>query len=109
CFLVRASKPFIDNRFLALFFATDRIVKWLYSHAAGAIMPNLSNSVMTRLPVFYPDLETQAVIIETFTTIDLKLSTASRIKNELQDLFRTLLHELMTAKIRVHKLILEIK
>jgi type I restriction enzyme S subunit len=40
CFLVRASKPYIDNRFLALYFATDRLVKWLYAHAAGAIMPN---------------------------------------------------------------------
>jgi type I restriction enzyme S subunit len=102
CFLVRASKPFIDNRFLALYFATDRLVKWLYSHAAGAIMPNLNNAVMQRLPVFYPDLESQTTIIETFTTIDQKLSTAERRQTALQDLFRTLLHELMTAKTRVH-------
>ncbi len=83
---------------------TDRLVKWLYSHAAGAIMPNLNNSVMQRLPVFYPDLETQTVIIETFATIDQKLSTAVRRQTMLQDLFGTLLHELMTAKTRVHKL-----
>lgn len=104
CFLVRASKPFIDNRFLALYFATDRLVKWLYSHAAGAIMPNLNNSVMQRLPVFYPDLETQAMIIETFTTIDQKLSAAVRRQTALQDLFRTTIHELMTAKTRVDAL-----
>ena len=104
CFLVRASKAYIDNRFLALFFATDRLVKWLYAHAAGAIMPNLNNSVMQRLPVFYPDLETQTTIIETFTTIDQKLSAAFRRQAALQDLFRTLLHELMTAKTRVHEL-----
>lgn len=104
CFLVRASKPFVDNRFLALYFATDRLVKWLYSHAAGAIMPNLNNAVMQRLPVFYPDLESQTTIIETFTTIDQKLSAAERRQTALQDLFRTLLHELMTAKTRVHEL-----
>jgi len=104
CFLVRASKPFIDNRFLALYFATDRLVKWLYTHAAGAIMPNLNNSVMQRMPVFYPDPETQTAIIETFDTIDQKLSAAARRQSALQDLFRTLLHELMTAKIRVHEL-----
>ena len=101
CFFVRASKPFIDNRFLALYFATDRLVKWLYSHGAGAIMPNLNNSVMQRMPVFYPDQERQTVIIETFATIDQKLSAAVRRQSELQDLFRTLLHELMTAKTRV--------
>ncbi|MCB1882286.1 MAG: restriction endonuclease subunit S, partial [Gammaproteobacteria bacterium] len=104
CFLVRACKPFIDNRFLALYFATDRLVKWLYSHAAGAIMPNLNNSVMQRLPVFYPDQETQVMIIEAFATIDEKLSAAVQKQSALQDLFRTLLHELMTAKTRVHTL-----
>jgi type I restriction enzyme S subunit len=104
CFLVRASKPFIDNRFLALYFATDRLVKWLYSHAAGAIMPNLNNAVMQRLPVFYPDLDSQTTIIETFTTIDQKLSTAERRQTALKELFRTLLNELMTAKTRVHEL-----
>ncbi len=104
CFLVRASKPFIDNRFLALYFATDQLVKWLYSHAAGAIMPNLNNSVMQRLPVFYPDLETQTEIIETFATIDQKLSAAIRRESEFKDLFRTLLHELMTAKTCINAL-----
>ncbi len=64
-------------------------------------MPNLNNSVMQRLPVFYPDQETQATIIETFATIDEKLSAAVQKQTALQDLFRTLLHELMTAKTRV--------
>jgi type I restriction enzyme, S subunit len=101
CFLVRANKPFIDNRFLAFYFGTDKLVKWLYSHAAGAIMPNLNNSVMQRLPVFYPNMETQAEIIETFATIDQRLNVAIQRQTALQDLFRTILHELMTATIRV--------
>ncbi len=104
CFLVRANKPFIDNRFLALYFGTDNLVKWLYSHAAGAIMPNLNNSVMQRLPVFYPNMETQAEIIETFATIDQRLNVAIQRQTALQDLFRTILHELMTAKTRVHEI-----
>ena len=67
-------------------------------------MPNLNNSVMQRLPVFYPDLDTQAMIIETFTTIGQKLGAAVAKQTALQDLFRTLLHELMTAKTRVNEL-----
>ena len=63
---------------------------------------HLNNSVMQRLPVFYPGLDTQTAIIETFTTIDQKLSAAVRSQTALQDLFRTLLHQLMTAKTRVH-------
>ncbi|MCP5410101.1 MAG: restriction endonuclease subunit S [Chromatiaceae bacterium] len=104
CFLVRASKPFMDNRFLSLYLATEPLVKWLYSHAAGAIMPNLNNTVMRRLPVFYPDLDTQIEIINVISSLSNKTKAASRKRVIIQDLFRTLLHELMTAKRRVHDL-----
>ena len=104
CFLVRTSKPFIESRFLALYLATDRLVKWLYSHAAGAIMPNLSNSVLQRLPVYYPGLESQAIIIDTFTVIEKKTITAIRRQATLQELFSTLLNELMSGKISYDEL-----
>lgn len=97
CFLVRARKPFIDNRFLSYYFNTEPLVNWLYTHAAGAIMPNLNNTVMKKLPVFYPDLSTQKEIVKVFDTTDRKAATAGRKRNALQDLFRTLLYELMTA------------
>ena len=70
CFLVRASKPFIDNKFLAYYFSTEPLIKWLYSHAAGAIMPNLNNTVLKRLPVYYPKISVQREIVETFEQID---------------------------------------
>ncbi len=108
CFLVRASKPFVDNRFLGLYFATEPLVKWLYSHAAGAIMPNLNNSVMRRMPIFYPPLEEQRAIIKAFASLDSKTSTAVNKRNVLQDLFRALLHELMTAKTRVHDIEIQV-
>ena len=101
CFLVRASKPFIDNRFLSYYFSTEPLIKWLYSHAAGAIMPNLNNTVLKRLPVYYPKISVQREIVEIFEQIDGKAETAKQKTNLLQSLFRTLLHELMTAKIRV--------
>ena len=101
CFLVRASMPFIDNRFLSYYFSTEPLIKWLYSHAAGAIMPNLNNTVLKRLPVYYPKISVQREIVETFEQIDGKAETAEQKTNLLKSLFRTLLHELMTAKIRV--------
>lgn len=67
-------------------------------------MPNLNNTIMKKLPVFYPDLSAQREIVDLFETIDGKATIASRKRTRLQDLFRTLLHELMTAKIRVHEL-----
>ena len=107
CFLVRASMPFIDNRFLSYYFSTEPLIKWLYSHAAGAIMPNLNNTVLKRLPVYYPKISVQREIVETFEQIDGKAETAEQKTNLLKSLFRTLLHELMTAKIRVHSLSLK--
>ena len=104
CFLVRAGKPFIDNRFLSYYFSTEPLIKWLYSHAAGAIMPNLNNTVLKRLPVYYPKISVQREIVETFEQIDGKAETAEQKTNLLKSLFRTLLHELMTAKTRVHGL-----
>ena len=104
CFLVRAGKPFIDNRFLSYYFSTEPLIKWLYSHAAGAIMPNLNNTVLKRLPVCYPKISVQREIVETFEQIDGKAKTAEQKTNLLQSLFRTLLHDLMTAKIRVQDL-----
>jgi len=48
-----------------------------------------------------PSLEDQAEIAGALETIELKTAIAATKKATLQDLFRTLLHELMTAKLRV--------
>ncbi len=53
------------------------------------------------VPVPPPD--EQAKIITVFDTLDQKNAGHQRKLGELQNLFRTLLHELMTAKTRVHK------
>jgi type I restriction enzyme S subunit len=40
-------------------------------------------------------------------TIEAKISVHERKRNALQDLFRTMLHELMSAQIRVDKLAID--
>ena len=80
---------------------TAPLVNWLYSHAAGAIMPNLNNSVMQRLSVYHPDLDRQHEIVNAFSVIDKKTVVANCNQAILQDLFRAFLHELMAAKIRI--------
>ncbi len=51
-----------------------------------------------------PSLEEQAEIAGALETIESRIATAARKTAVLQDLFHTLLHELMTAKTRVNKL-----
>lgn len=101
CFLVRANHPDINNEYLSFYCSIEPVVKWLNSHAAGAIMPNLSTSVIANLPVCVPSIEDQRQIVQAFTALELKLDQAEHKKTTLQDLFRTLLHELMTGKVRV--------
>ena len=51
-----------------------------------------------------PDLETQEIIAATIQNLETKKELHEQKRDLLQDLFRTLLHELMTGKTRVHDL-----
>ena len=51
-----------------------------------------------------PTLEEQEEIATAISTTERKVSAATNKKAQFQDLFRTLLHELMTAKTRVNEL-----
>lgn len=63
CFLVRVRHEEIHNPFLAHFFGARHIVEWLEANAAGAIMPNLNNNVLGKLPVAYPSKDEQRKIV----------------------------------------------
>jgi type I restriction enzyme S subunit len=108
CFLARIQQEHVDNRFLAYEFSTQKAIAWLNSHAAGAIMPNLTNTMLCSLPVFLPAKEEQSTIADCLDAAEQKLTIHQRKHTALTGLFRTLLHQLMTAQIRVHDLDLDI-
>jgi type I restriction enzyme S subunit len=54
-----------------------------------------------------PPLSEQREIADVFAALDRKERVHEQKKQSLSDLFRTLLHQLMTAQIRVHDLDLE--
>lgn len=56
-----------------------------------------------------PDIDEQEEIAGALALVDRKVSGSLEKKALLQNLFRALLHELMTAKIRVHDLELPIE
>jgi len=65
---------------------------------------NINIQFLKPWPVPLPSFEEQREIAEAFSATDRKIRLATKKRSQLQDLFRTLLHELMTAKTRVHKL-----
>ncbi len=72
----------------------------------GASVPTLDRNSFKNMPVPVPSVSEQSEIAEALSTTDRKTDIASSKKASLQDLFRTLLHELMTAKMRVNTLAL---
>lgn len=64
----------------------------------------INTTKLKAFPVLLPSKEQQKDIVDACQSIDGKISSALAKHSALQQLFRTLLHELMTAKTRVHAL-----
>jgi len=79
-----------------------------YEHlrGAGALghISHLNLGYLRDFPIVKPPLLAQREIARILVTIDKKAMMTQSRKLRLQDLFRTLLHQLMTAQIRVHDL-----
>lgn len=69
----------------------------------GAHQRNLSATIIKTIFIPIPSVKTQHQIIEILTTIDQKLAAEQSRKEALDTLFTSLLHDLMTAKIRVNQ------
>jgi type I restriction enzyme S subunit len=71
------------------------------AHGGGSTKGALTCGFLKTLPIPVPSLAEQEEITETFQALENKKVFAARKHAVLQNLFRTLLHELMTAKTRV--------
>jgi type I restriction enzyme S subunit len=65
---------------------------------------NINTGTLETLLVPKPDIDEQKLIVDALASIDRKARNHAASKATLEALFRTLLHQLMTAKIRVHNL-----
>jgi type I restriction enzyme, S subunit len=65
---------------------------------------NINIQFLSPWPVVFPILSEQREIADILQTIDQKISVHERKRATLQELFKTLLHQLMTGQIRVHEL-----
>ena len=65
---------------------------------------NINSGTLKKMLVPVPAIDEQEEITRTLSLVDIKVANALSKKASFQDLFRTFLHELMTAKTRVHEL-----
>ena len=94
----------LKKNFAYYFLLSRKFLDHLYPTAKGMKQANLSTNAMKKLKVVLPDPMEQSDIAECFKSLDQKIVVAGNKAATLHDLFRTLLHELMTAKIRVRGL-----
>lgn len=69
---------------------------------------NINIQFLTPWPVAVPPVDEQREIAAILQTIDRKISVHERKRATLQELFKTLLHQLMSGQIRVHNLDIDV-
>lgn len=74
------------------------------AHGSGSTKGALTCSYLKSLEVPLPGKVEQEQIMQVFAQLEQKVRNAEGKRNALEDLFRTLLHELMTGKVRVGEL-----
>jgi len=73
-----------------------------YSNKMG--QPLVTQGIINRVKFGLPSREEQDEIANAFEMLDNRINQIRAKRNQLQDLFRTLLHEIMTAKTRIYDL-----
>jgi type I restriction enzyme S subunit len=92
----------IEPRYLMFFLASHEGQHYLKSQTMKNAQPKLALTRIKSLEVPVPPLEKQRNIAKCLDTVIAREDAAFRTKQQLDMLFRTLLHELMTAQVRVH-------
>lgn len=100
---IRPRDP-ITGRFLFYFLNWLRGSSYFVKRHSFAVNAKFNKSAINQLMVAFPEPAESAEIVNTLDTASAKEQLHRRKHAALSSLFRTLLHELMTARIRVHNL-----
>jgi type I restriction enzyme, S subunit len=79
----------------------------LTKYREGVAVPTLNRNSFRAIPVAVPERDEQDDVVKMLDSLERKEKVITRKNTILNDLFRTLLHQLMTAQIRVSELELQ--
>src|SRR5262249_11878790 len=97
----------VSGRFLFYYLNFLRESGYFVKSQTFSVNAKFNKSAINRLPTYLPGEDEREEIVTTLNAVTRKIEVVERKKRLLEDLFRTLLHQLMTAQIRVNDLDLD--
>ena len=95
----------VSNKYLFRWLTHLRMAGFFISQRNVSSINSVYNaSLSATIPIWFPDEEQQSEIVVILDAIDRKIDLHRRKRAVLEDLFKTLLHKLMTGEIRVWEL-----
>jgi type I restriction enzyme S subunit len=100
----RVDRSRVLPMFLFYWFAHNRMQDFIAGQRRGSSIPVINLGILRKLPVGLPDLTTQERIVHDLLATDYKIASEENRLESSKLLFKTLLHNLMTGKVRVKDL-----
>lgn len=100
-FGLRADPTKLDERYLLAVLRCRPVQRQLHGRARGTTAQGISQGELRKIVLPLPSLRDQVVIADMFEAIDKKIRAGEQRREALDQLFKTLLHELMTGRIRL--------
>ena len=95
----------VSNKYLFSWLTHLRVSGFFTSQRNVSSINSVYNaSLSATIPIWFPDNEQQTAIVAILNAIDRKIDLHRRKRTVLEELFKTLLHKLMTGEIRVGEL-----
>ncbi len=94
----------ITGRYLFYYLNFLRESGYFVKAQTFSVNAKFNKSAINRLPTYLPKEDERREIVKGLDSVNKKLAVVAAKKRALEDLFRTLLHQLMTAQIPVNKL-----
>jgi type I restriction enzyme S subunit len=93
-------ETFLSTKFLRYYFVSDR--EKLLEERYGGAQPNISQTVIRNTKIPLPPITSQQKIASILSAVDKKIEVEATKRKTLNELFKSLLQNLMTGKVRVN-------
>jgi type I restriction enzyme S subunit len=103
-YLIRIkTKEELNQDYLYQFFNSARYWEQINKNKGGRLKGGVNSSVLVNLKIPFPPLPEQQQIAHILSTVDKKIEIEERRKATLKELFKSMLHKLMSGEIRLKK------